>query len=63
MLPDNVIAHRTDADHSKTLAVTTEFVIWTPWAGYSPSSTANDQHQPASSLATAMLATTDRFLR
>lgn len=58
----NVIAHRTDADHSKTLAVTTEVVIWRLWAGYS-SSTASDQHQPASSLATAMLATTDRFLR
>jgi hypothetical protein len=62
VLSDNVIAHRTDADHSKTLAVTTEVVIWTSWADYS-SSTASDQHQPASSLATATLATTDRFLR
>lgn len=62
MLPCNVIAHRTDADHSKTLAVTTEVVIWRSRAGYS-SSTASDQHQPASSRATAVLATTDRFLR
>ena len=58
----NVIAHSTDADRSETLAATTELVIWRLWADYS-SSTASDQHQLASSLATAMLATTARFLR
>jgi hypothetical protein len=62
MLLDNVIAHRTVAGHPKTLVVIAEFAIWTLWGGYS-SSTASDQHQPASSLATAMLATTERFLR
>lgn len=62
LLLGNGIAHRTGAGHSETLAVTTELSIWTLRAGYS-SSTARDQHQPASSLATAMLATTERFLR
>lgn len=62
MLLDNRIAHRTTADHSETLAVTAGCLLWTLWAGYS-SRTAKDQHQPASSLATAVLATTERFLR
>lgn len=61
-LPGNRIAHRARAGHSKTPAGTTVVLIWTVVGGYS-SSTASDQHQPASSLATAMLATTERFLR
>lgn len=62
MLLHNRIAHRRPAGHSKTLAVTTGVLTWTFMGGYS-SSTASDQHQPASSRATAMLATTERFLR
>lgn len=62
MLSGNRIAHSPVADHSKTLAVSTGVLTWTLLGGYS-SSTASDQHQPASSRATAMLATTERFLR
>jgi len=62
LLPGNRIAHSRVAGHSKTLAVITVVLTWTFLGGYS-SSTASDQHQPASSLATAMLATTERFLR
>lgn len=61
-LLDNRIAHRPAAGHSKTLAATTIVLTWTFKDGYS-SSTASDQHQPASSRAMAMLATTERFLR
>lgn len=62
MLLCNIIAHRPAAGHSKTLAVTTVVLTWTVMGGYS-SRTASDQHQPASSRATAMFATTERFLR
>lgn len=62
MLLYNRIAHRPVAGHSKMLAVTTSALTWTVVGGYS-ASTASDQHQPASSRATAMLATTERFLR
>lgn len=61
-LPGNMIAHSRIAGHSKTLAVTTAVFTWTFMGGYS-SRIASDQHQPASSRATAMLATTERFLR
>jgi hypothetical protein len=62
MLLNNVIAHRTAAGHSKTLAATTGCLVWT-FVGCQSSSTASDQHQPASSRATAVLATTDRLRR
>lgn len=61
-LSHNVIAHSQLVDHSKPLAATPSVITWTFIGVYSPS-TANDQHQPASSRATAMLATTERFLR
>jgi hypothetical protein len=57
----NVIAHKSAAGHSQTLA-DTECVIRTS-VGSQPSRMANDQHQPASSRAIATLATTERFLR
>jgi len=61
-LQDKVIAHRTDAGHSQTLADT--FAAHLDICGGAQSGmTANDQHQPASSRAMAALATTGRFLR
>jgi hypothetical protein len=63
LLRCNVIAHSTDADHSQTLAET--FAVHLDGCGCCAQSgmTANDQHQPASSRAIAVLATTGRFLR
>ena len=63
LLRCNVIAHSTDADHSQTLAET--FAAHLDGCGCCAQSgmTANDQHQPASSRAIAVLATTGRFLR
>ena len=62
LLQGNMIAHRTVAGHSKTLADVSEHLIRGSGASYS-SRTARDQHQPASSRAIAALATTERFLR
>jgi hypothetical protein len=61
-LQGNGFAHRTDADHSKTLTDTVAIRPDNHWADQSVM-TANDQHQPANSRAIAALATTDRFLR
>jgi hypothetical protein len=57
-LQGNVIAHGRDAGHSQTLAAAGVDVLRTIVGCYS-SSTASDQHQPASSRAIAALATTD----
>src|SRR3974377_997435 len=56
------IAHRSGADPSNTPSRPFSGLIQSLVAGY-PSSTASDQHQPASSRAIAVLATTARFLR
>ena len=64
-LRGNVFTHSADAGHSETLADTIrQCSSGQLWALRLQSSmTANDQHQPANSRATAALATTRCFLR
>ena len=57
-----MVAHRTGAGHSQTLADTLE-VHPDGCAASQVVMTASDQHQPASSRAIAALAITGRFLR
>lgn len=57
------IAHSSIAGHSKTLADLSAHLIRSLCRVSYPSSTARDQHHPASSRAIAVLDTTARFLR
>ena len=61
LLWHNMVAHRTGAGHSQTLADTWRFIR--TLCGSQVVMTASDQHQPASSRAIAALAITGRFLR
>jgi hypothetical protein len=61
-LCDSVIAHSPIAGHSRTLPPRQRYSSGQLWVGQS-GMTASDQHQPASSRATATLAITARFWR